>query len=243
VRFVLPAGYLFTAPEAGEDYEADSDADQLTGDSGVFDLPPGTDILDIDAGLIESAASIKLTKTGVFHPGTTDPWAFCTVFGPAHDFNALIFGDFTAAGGDTDGRLAVGGNADIPASYSVGIVIDGHPLPDYFGGSTDIFIVGGNLNDGAWGVNGNIVYGGERTGPVRWMSNGNLLRKVTPVTFRNDGNVPSDGSGMTFDYLRDRLAERSALYASLANRGVVSIDSSTWQLSSPDFRLTLFCCY
>ncbi|MDD4102134.1 MAG: choice-of-anchor A family protein, partial [Kiritimatiellae bacterium] len=230
IRFDLPAGYLFTFVEAGEDFQTDSDADPLTGDSGIFTLPSATNIRDIDAGLILSTASIKLTKTGVFHPGTTDPWAFCTVFGPAHDFNALIFGDFTASGGDTDGRLAVGGNAGIPMNYSVGIVIDGHPLPDYFGGATDIFIVGGNLNDGAWGVNGNIVYGGERTGLARWMSNGNLLRKVTPVTFRNDGNVPSDGSGMTFDYLRAKLADRSALYACLANRGVVSVDSSTWQL-------------
>lgn len=230
VRFVLPAGHLFTALEAGEDFEKDSDADPLNGDSGVFTLPPATDIRDIDAGLIQSTASIKLTKTGVFHPGTTDPWAFCTVFGPAHAFNALIFGDFTASGGDTDGRLAVGGNADIPVNYSVGTVIDGHPLPNCFGGATDILIVGGNLNDGTWGVNGNIVYGGERTGPTRWMSNGNLLRKVTPVTFSNDGNVPSDGSGMTFDCLRNLLADRSALYAALANRGVVSVDSSTWQL-------------
>lgn len=230
IRFDLPAGYLFTFLEAGDDFEKDSDADPLTGDSGIFTLPPDTHIRDIDAGLIESLASIKLTKTGVFHPGTTDPWAFCTVFGPAHAFNALIFGDFTAAGGDTDGRLAVGGNAVIPSNYSVGIVIDGHPLPNYFGGQTDIFIVGGNLNDGTWGVNGNIVYGGERTGPVRWMSNGNLVRKVTPVTFRNDGNVPSDGSGMTFDFLRSRLADRSSVYASLANRGVVSVDSKIWQL-------------
>lgn len=225
VRFVLPAGHLFTVPEAGDDFETDSDADPLTGDSGIFTLPPATDIRDIDAGLVQSTASIKLTKTGLFHPGTTDPWAFCTVFGPAHAFNALIFGDFTASGGDTDGRLAVGGKADIPANYSVGMVIDGHPLPGYYGGQTDILIVGNDLNDGSWGINGNIVYGGERTGPQRWMSNGNLVRKVTPVTFRNDGNVPSDGSGMTFDFLRAKLEERSAMYSALPDRGVVSVDT------------------
>lgn len=230
VRFVLPANHLFTLPGIGDDAEKDSDADALTGDSGVFPLPLATDRRDIDAGLIQSAAAIRLTKTGVYKPGTTDPWASCTVFGPAHAFNALIFGDFTASGGDTDGRLAVGGNAMIPANYSVGIAIAGQPVPSYYGGTTDMLVVGGNLTDGSWDVNGNIVYGGERTGPQRWMPDGNLVRRVTPVTFRKDGNVPSDGSGMSFDDLKEALEVRSARYAALENRGVVEITSTAYRL-------------
>ena len=54
IRFDLPAGYLFTFLEAGDDFEKDSDADPLTGDSGIFTLPPDTHIRDIDAGLVQS---------------------------------------------------------------------------------------------------------------------------------------------------------------------------------------------
>ncbi len=231
VRFTLPAGYLFTEPQVGGDGTKDSDADPVTGLTPVFALLPGEHIRHVDAGLMETTASLAVTKAGVFNPGTTDPWALCSSLGPAQAFNALVFGDFTATGGDTDGRLAVGGNAVIASGYSVGIVIAGHPLPDYFGGTTDSFIVGGDLTDGAWGVNGNIVHGGERIGPTRWMSNGNVVRKVSPVTFRKDGNVPSDGSGMTFDEIKTRLSERSELFADLDERGVVTKVVTTHDLT------------
>lgn len=238
VHFVRPQGYSFTFKHAGAMVptgraalsgvasDSDSDADPVTGMTDLIDLPPGTTIPTVDAGLVASDAAIALTKTGVFNAGATDPWELCTVFGPAHQFNALIFGDLTAVGGDTEGRLAVGGNAEINAGYSVGYGIYGREIPVSFGGAVDMFIVAGDLADGPWGVNGNVVYGGERTGVKRWMSNGNLVRKVVPVTFRKNGNVPSDGSGMTFDVMRARLQERSDRFAAFADRGVVSVENS-----------------
>ena len=221
IRFTQPAGYLFTS--TSQDDEKDSDADQLTGKTELLTLAPNTNRWDVDAGLIVSTAAITLKKTGTFVAGSLDPWALCTVFGPAHAFNALIFGNFSTMAGDTEGRLAIAGNAVIPSGYCVGqsTPFIGHPVAETFGGVSDMLIVGGMLSDGSWGLNGNVVHGGERTGPVRWMSNGNVVRHVTPITLRKDGNVPSDGSGMSFDALREKLQAKSDAFAALSDRGVV----------------------
>lgn len=241
IVFTRPDGFAFTTQDAG-DAEVDSDAHVVTGRTDVFTVASGTHRRDIDAGLVAASASVTIVKNGVVDPGTQDPWAFCDPFGPAHVFNALIFGNFEAVGGDTDGRLAVGGRAKIPGGYSVGYGIYGHPIEENFGGTTDMFIVGGDLEDGAWGVNGNVVHGGERTGPVRRMPHGNVVRKVSPVTFRNDGNVPSDGSGATFADLRERLEERSERFAGMPDRGVVSVLSEPYslRLTGNDSELNVF---
>ena len=239
VQFIRPSGYAFTfqytramasarriTPLVGTvSSDTDSNADAVTGLTDAIELPADASDLSIDAGLVASDASLTLTKQGTFNPGTTNPWALCTAFGPAHHFNALVFGDLAAFGGDTEGRLAVGGTASITANYSVGFSSVGWAVSNAFGGMVDAFVVGGNLADGSWGVNGNVVYGGERTGVKRWMSSGNLVRKVVPVTFRKDGSVPSDGSGMTFDTIRTNLEARSVRFAAFEDRGVLSIDN------------------
>ena len=219
IQFTLLSGYLFTSKVN------DSDADPLTGKTDVFTLAPNSNRLDMGAGLIVSSASITLEKTGTFVEGTLDPWALCTVFGPAHAFNALIFGNFLATGGDTEGRLAIAGNATFPWGYSVGqgSPFIGHSIAETFGGVSDMLIVGGTLSNGNWGVNGNVVHGGERSGAVLRMSNGNFVRHVTPITLRKDGNVPSDGSGMTFEGLREKLQAKSDAFATLSERGKVSV--------------------
>lgn len=223
VAFVLPAGHVFTIKNAGSDPEKNSDADPVSGLSDLINLPLDTHRRDIDAGIIQSTAAIRMAKTGVFKPGTLDPWANCDVFGGASVFNALIFGDFeVVGGGDTEGRLAVGGHAIITGGYSVGQAVFGDPMPEYYGAQVDSFIVGGNLTDGVWGVNGNIVYGGERTGARRYMINGNVVRKQDPITFNGQGNVPYDGSGMNFAQMRTQLLARSAALAVLGDRGVTA---------------------
>lgn len=110
----------------------------------------------------------------------------------ATNFNAVVFGDFTAAGGDTEGRLAVCGTATFSSGYSVGMPVAGLPLPTYTNATIDILIVGGDLHDGAFGVNGNIVHGGTRYGPYRWMQNGNVVEQVANITFDASGNVSRD---------------------------------------------------
>jgi|GEM_PF-1178861 len=225
IHFVLPTNLVFTTSNQGADTQ-DSDADPITGLTGEITLVLGGNDLTWDAGLIVSNASVTITKEGTYIPGSIDPWDDCNVFGPAENFNALIFGDFVARGGDTDGRLGVGGNADIPSGYSVGIVIKGHPIPTNFGSAVDMLIVAGDFIDGVWGVNGNIVVGGTRTGPYRWMPNGNLLRQLNPVTLDADGNVPADGSGDSFAQWSTILHQRSDTIGAMADQGVVTIDSS-----------------
>jgi choice-of-anchor A domain-containing protein/uncharacterized repeat protein (TIGR01451 family) len=229
VQFVLPTGHVFTQQGAGTDPAVDSDANVLTGKTGPVVLLPAEDRRDIDAGLVSSEAEITLLKEGVFVPGTLDPWENCDVFGLAALFNAVIFGDLTVTGGDTEGRLAVGGNFEyIQSGYSVGLVITGLPMPTYYGGQTDSFIVGGDLIDGVFAVNGNVVYGGERSGNQRFMVDGNVLRQQNPITLDAHGNVPADGSGITFDEMHDRLLARSQELAALPERGVVEKELEPW---------------
>ena len=167
--------------------------------------------------------ALSLDKTGTYVAGA----GACNPLGVGGEFNALIFGDFEASGGDTDARLGVAGDATIHGGYSVGIVIKGDPLPTYTGGTTDIFITGGDLVDGRFGVNGNVVHQGTRTGPVRVMRHGNLTRKISPLTIDGNGNVPGDGSGKSFADLENEMQVRSALMGAFAERGVVSVNETT----------------
>lgn len=83
-------------------------------------------------------------------------FAQASPFGLAGQYNAFIFHDLDAIGGDTEGRLAVGRNATM-ASYSVGF-----HSPDS-GGTLDHLVVGNDLNAiGHWQVfGGNTKYGGS----------------------------------------------------------------------------------
>lgn len=148
----------------------------------------------------------------------------------ATNFNALVFGDFTASGGATEARLAVGGAATFTGGYSVGIPVYGLPVPVHTNAETDILITGGDLYDGAFAVNGNIIHGGMRDGPYRWMPDGNVVARVTNITFDASGNVAPDGSGLTWLHLWESAACASAWMAGLPDAGVSALDfSSPWQ--------------
>nr|MDA3873966.1 choice-of-anchor A family protein [Kiritimatiellia bacterium] len=192
--------------------------------SGTFDVT-GEVVNDTDDVTVPALQlpELTLTKTGTYRSSAS---GVCDSMGWAGNFNALIFGNFSANGGDTEGRLAVGGNSHIPSGYSVGLPVYGLPIPTNFGDGTDMYIVGGDLSDGVWGVNGNVVFAGTRTGPFRYQPNGNVTRQVIPVTFDANGNVPSAGNGSSFDDLRALLQARSALFAALDDRGVAGVDDS-----------------
>ena len=79
------------------------------------------------------------------------------------NFNALIFGNLTSSGGDTEGRLGVKGDFNFPnGGYSVGAGSIGPKSPD----NTDNFVVNGNFNNGVnnWGLIGNFVYNTKSPG-------------------------------------------------------------------------------
>ena len=204
MRFSLPStAWHYVAPDQGNDDTLDSDVNPATGLTPVITLASGQQDLTWDAGVV-----------GGIPPG------LCDILTVGENYNALIFGDFTATGGDTEGRLAVGGTArfDTTVGYSVGIAVYGEPIPPLIG-KADMLIVGGDLYDGTFDVNGNVVYGGTRTGVDRY---GNPARRVQPVTLDDSGNVPEDGSGHTFAALLQQVILSSGLIAAMGDRGVVT---------------------
>ncbi|HEX3152476.1 MAG TPA: choice-of-anchor A family protein [Gemmataceae bacterium] len=80
-----------------------------------------------------------------------------TGLGAANDYSAFILHDFNAQYSDVEGRVAVGGNANI-----TGYAIGDHLTNSH--GTRDDLIVGGNLNASNGQVfEGNVVYGGTGT--------------------------------------------------------------------------------
>lgn len=131
----------------------------------------------------------------------------CELLDFGKPFNAVIFGDFLASGGDTEGNLLVWGDARLPGGYSVGYATVGAEMPAA-GEDDDALIVGGDLVLGLQGVNGNAVYGGRYLGEDRKHQEYSL-RHAQTVTLDNYGNVPQDGSGKTQEEFLASVKEAS----------------------------------
>ena len=153
-------------------------------------------------------------------PVITNVLTLCELQDFGKRFNAVVFGDLTVSGGDSEGAILVWGNATLPDGYTVGYYSGaGEPTPDV-SARDDGLIVGGNLVIGAQPVNGNIVYGGTYQGPARWYNY--ALRHVEPVTIDSLGNVPADGSGRTAADLLAAVCELSQRVAAMEANGVVT---------------------
>lgn len=96
--------------------------------------------------------------------------------GVAKDYNLFVFENLNQPSSDTQGKLAVGGNAYL-ANYSVG-----DQLPPNSG---DVLIVGGTLTYISGAVyNGNVVYGVSTNLPQSAVSiTGGTLRQDNPIDF------------------------------------------------------------
>ncbi|NJN57606.1 MAG: choice-of-anchor A family protein [Leptolyngbyaceae cyanobacterium SL_5_9] len=57
--------------------------------------------------------------------------------GPAAEYNVFVLGDFNQTGTDTEGKLAVGGNASFTDGFAVGMLLRGE-------GHGDVLVVGGD---------------------------------------------------------------------------------------------------
>lgn len=153
-------------------------------------------------------------------PVITNALTLCELMDFGKRFNAVVFGDLTVSGGDSEGAILVWGNATLPGGYTVGYYSGaGEPTPDV-SDRDDGLIVGGNLVIGAQPVNGNIVYGGTFQGPARRYNYS--LRHVEPVTIDSLGNVPADGSGRTAADLLAAVCELSQRVAAMEANGVVT---------------------
>lgn len=118
--------------------------------------------------------------------------------GIASDFNMFVFDDLTQNYTDTQGRMAVGGNATLNG-YGAGTSLQGS------GGTRDDLIVGGNLvfNNGQV-YSGNIVYGGTATTSSLGIPQG---------TIRQDQVID-------FDAAEAYLTGRSEAWANIAANGM-----------------------
>lgn len=86
--------------------------------------------------------------------------------GPATGYNIFVKENFTQPGADSQGKIAVGGNANI-GQYDVAVNYDstygssGIPFWQTNPGNSDVLIVGGNLKTTGWGnIKGNAIVGG-----------------------------------------------------------------------------------
>jgi|GEM_PF-2739608 len=140
-----------------------------------------------------------------------------TGLGVATDFNVFSIGDFSGLNSDTEGRLAVGGNADL-MNYSVGLLASGE--------WTNSLIVGGDLDFTNGQVNnGNGVVGGAAT--------------LTSV----GGNPITDGVDplpVDFATAAGELEALSDLYASFAPNGSAAFTDSTLVFTGTDPEVNIF---
>jgi len=91
VTFEPPPGYDFTLQNRGSDEARDSDADPITGMTGVVTLAPGEINLDVDAGLFRAGIDIekyvKLLVEGGGEGLTPGYWKQCHHFDDWHDYS------------------------------------------------------------------------------------------------------------------------------------------------------------
>ena len=77
VEFTAPAGYIFTIRDNSANDEEDSDADRVTGKTGLFAVPATTNFIDLtrDAGLLVPVPGLTVEKSsdaaGCLAPGDT----------------------------------------------------------------------------------------------------------------------------------------------------------------------------
>jgi len=137
--------------------------------------------------------------------------------GAATDYNVFILGDATQYNSDTQGRLAVGGNATL-TNYSVGAT-----LGSFVG---DALVVGGNLTLNSVAVHyGNAAYGGTLT--------------QSKVTFPEGGSF-RQGSPLNFTKAGADLQSLSRDYASLQTNGTTTVQGGFITLTGTNARLNVF---
>lgn len=143
----------------------------------------------------------------------------------AGGFNLLVWGDAMLINSDTEGRVAVGGNAAF-SSYSIGTHAN-NPSP--FDPS---FVVGGNLTAGHGQVyNGSIYVGGTYSGPGY-----NLNSRAGSVTVAGMGNtVPFDFAGA-----EAALTAKSVTFGAEAANGTSVLQWSTLTLTGTNADLNIF---
>ncbi|MCK9209619.1 MAG: choice-of-anchor A family protein [Ignavibacteriaceae bacterium] len=150
----------------------------------------------------------------------------CTVFnstsinfGAATGYNLFVLQDLLQPSADTEGKIAVGNNADL-THYSVGDL-----LPS---GSGDVLIVGNNLTYNSGTVHGgNVVYGNTTNLPLDAVT-------ITNGTLRKDANVIDFAAATTY------LQNLSATLSTYTVNGTTTLQWGTLTLTGTDAYLNVF---
>ena len=193
-----------------------------------------------------------LTSSEAFALSNSDTGAL----GNALDFNAFIFNDLTATGGDTEGRLAVGGNVTFNGSYSVGecssnssvsqpcrVVTDtsGNPVSTpnnrvaggsqfQSNGGRDDLVVGGNIiSNASGGTSFNLLAGNGQVGGSVTNVTISALQGNQLFTNRGANNV-----GIDFAAQEQGLKDNSTRLSQFAQTGNIVRDTSNFLTLSGD---------
>jgi len=154
-------------------------------------------------------------------PHTASDTTACAAapLGAATPFNVFVTGDAYLQGSDSEGALAVGGNATL-RNYSVGAT-----LPNS-NGTRNVLVVGGNLTFTSGAIqNGNAVYGD--------------VGMLTNVIFPQGGSA-QQGSVLDFGAATTQLRGLSTYYATLATNGTTSVQNGALTLSGSSTTLNIF---
>jgi choice-of-anchor A domain-containing protein len=142
--------------------------------------------------------------------------------GDAQDYNAVVFGDHIATQADTEGRLAVGGNASLPGSYSVGHSVIGPQNPQSDGTRDDLVVKGNlTLQTGYVTVNyGNVKVGGSITG------DGQITQLSSNTTTSEVTNLETDI--FNFEQVESLVRNYSSLWSGLETTGTITTPTTQY---------------
>ncbi|MEN0038154.1 MAG: choice-of-anchor A family protein [Cellvibrio sp.] len=141
--------------------------------------------------------------------------------GPATGYNLFIKENFTQPGADSQGKIAIGGNAnigqyDVGVNYEPGTHRDGIQFWTDPKKYSDVLVVGGDLTttQWAWGnVKGNLILGGELTAGSSKNAVLGTTTKAKPIDFTS---------------AFEQFTELSKTLAGEANTGGVEFKYNNW---------------
>ena len=178
--------------------------------------------------------------------------------GLSPELNLLTFGDFSAPSSDVEGRVAIGGNANI-TSYSIntkgfGALYDGTGL--MVGGNLNFnsgailgnTVVGGNLSIGSGAsFGGNVQVGGDFNANNNWLAANSLTyggRASNLTAYQNPAPVQASPSslqlGLDFAAERSRITGLSQTFDSLVNTGSLTNNWGTLAFNANGSSLAVF---
>lgn len=139
--------------------------------------------------------------------------AHAQIFGDATNYNVFTIGNFSSTYSDTEGKMAIGGNASL-TGYDIGMMDQGG----------NALVVGGSLNMFQGTVRGNAVVGGTRS--------------VSNVTFQ--GGSLQAGSPINFSTAKTFLESLSTQWKGFGATGTASRPYSSLELRGTRSGVNIF---